>query len=301
MTLTGVHILLTYGCTYECDHCFVWSGPRQTATFTIARLDAVLDQARALGTVEWIYFEGGEPFLYDVLLRHGVQRADAMGFRVGVVSNAYWATAPEDATAWLSDLAGRIQDLSFSCDAWHGGAEQERRVETACAAAERLGIPASVIRITDPRRADVPHAVGQLPPGESPLMFRGRAARRLADRAAHHPGHSFTTCPYEDLREPGRVHVDPHGHVHLCQGIRLGNVFRTPLAEIARSYRPEAHPIAGPLLDGGPARLARRYDLPLSGEWADACHLCDATRRALRPRFPDVLGPDEMYGDDVSA
>lgn len=296
MTLTGLHLLLTYGCTYECDHCFVWSGPRRTATFTLAHLENVLGQAHALGGVKWIYFEGGEPFLYDVPLRHGIRRAAQLGFRVGVVSNAYWATAPEDAEAWLCEIAGRVEDLSLSCDAYHGDAAQERRVETARAAAERLGIPVGVIRIADPGRGEVPHGRGQLPPGESPLMFRGRAAETLAGRVPHHPGAAFTTCPYEDLREPGRVHLDPHGWVHLCQGIVLGNLFRTPLARIVGDYRPDAHPIAGPLLAGGPAELARRHGLPLEGGWADACHLCFATRKALRPRYPEVLAPDEMYG-----
>ena len=28
MNLTGLHLLLTYRCNYDCDHCFVWSGPQ---------------------------------------------------------------------------------------------------------------------------------------------------------------------------------------------------------------------------------------------------------------------------------
>lgn len=299
MTLTGLHVLLTYGCTYECDHCFVWSSPRQSATFTIERLDEVLRQAKALGTIEWLYFEGGEPFLYHALLRWGVHRAFALGFKVGVVSNAYWATSERDAHEWLGDLAGLVGALEMSCDAYHGDAEMEARIETARAAAARLGIPAEVIRIAAPERAGVPHSAGQLPPGESRLMFRGRAAEALARTAPRHLAAEFTECPYEDLREPGRVHVDPHGFVHLCQGIVLGNVFESPLTKIVRGYDPDAHPIAGPLLTGGPAELARRHGHDLHGGWADACHLCYATRRDLRERLPAVLAPGEMYGAEA--
>jgi MoaA/NifB/PqqE/SkfB family radical SAM enzyme len=299
MTLTGLHVLLTYGCTFECDHCFVWSSPRQSATFTIERLDGVLGQAKALGTVEWLYFEGGEPFLYHALLRWGVRRAAALGFQVGVVSNAYWATSERDAAECLSDLAGRVRSLEMSCDEYHGQAEQEARVGRARAAAARLGIPTDVIRIAQPGHAGVPRTPDQLPPGESRLMFRGRAAEVLARTAPHHPAAQFGECPYEDLREPGRLHVDPHGHVHLCQGITLGNVFETPLAEILRRYEPDAHPIAGPLLAGGPAGLAKRHGCDLHGGWADACHLCYATRKALLPRFPDVLAPGDMYGAEA--
>jgi organic radical activating enzyme len=295
MTLTGLHLLLTYGCTYECDHCFVWSSPRQTATLTLERIEHVLQQARSLPTVEWFYFEGGEPFLFHAPLRWGVRRAAELGFRVGVVSNAYWATEARDAEEWLGELAGLVQDLSLSCDSYHGDAGHERQVEVARAAAERLGIPADVIRIAEPQPG-VAARVGQLPAGESALMFRGRAAETLASRVPWTPGERFDACPYEDLREPGRVHVDPYGWVHLCQGICLGNLFHAPLATILAEYRPEAHPIAGPLLAGGPAELARRHGHGLDGGWADACHLCYSTRKALRPLYPDILTPDVVYG-----
>jgi MoaA/NifB/PqqE/SkfB family radical SAM enzyme len=296
MTLTGLHLLLTYECNFECDHCFVWAGPGQTGTLTLAQIEPVLAQAKALGTIEWIYFEGGEPFLYHAILLRGARRAADLGFRVGVVSNGYWATEREDAVEWLRGLEGVVQDLSISCDSYHGGEEQRRLAENAYAAAERLGIPAGVIRIAEPGASDAQAAEGQLPNGESAVMYRGRAAQKLAPRATPQPWTQFTECPHENLREPGRVHVDPLGNVHLCQGISLGNMFRTPLAEICARYDPEAHPVAGPLLAGGPAGLVRRYGLPHAQGYADACHLCDEARRALRPRFPDILTPDQMYG-----
>jgi hypothetical protein len=300
VTLSGLHLLLTYGCTCECDHCFVWSSPRQSATLTIEQIEDVLQQTLALRTVEWFYFEGGEPFLYHAPLVWGVRRAAELGFRVGLVSNAYWATSERDAEVWLRDLAGLVEDFSMSCDRYHGDAEQQRRVDAAIAAAARLEIPTSVIRIAEPGRADAAPAMGQLPPGESSLMYRGRAAVALTAGAPRVPGESLTACPHEDLREPGRVHVDPYGYVHLCQGICLGNLFETPLAEILAAYRPDAHPIAGPLLAGGPAELARRHGLEVAGGWADACHMCYATRLQLRTRYPEILAPDVVYGVEAS-
>jgi MoaA/NifB/PqqE/SkfB family radical SAM enzyme len=95
--LTGVHILLTYTCTLECDHCFVWGSPRQHGTLTLEQIEDILRQARDVGTVEWIYFEGGEPFLFYPVLIRSVERAADFGFQVGVVSNAYWAAALADA------------------------------------------------------------------------------------------------------------------------------------------------------------------------------------------------------------
>ena len=296
MRLTGLHVLLTYECNLECDHCFVWSSPRQRGTMTWAGLQEILGQATALGTIEWIYFEGGEPFLYHAILRRGVARASALGFRVGIVSNAYWAITREDAIEWLREFAGSVQDLSLSLDSHHGGEEQERKVENARQAARDLGIPSEVIRIALPAAPGVTAARGQLPAGESALMYRGRAAAKLASRESAKPWAAFRECPHEDLREPGRVHVDPFGNLHVCQGIVLGNLFRAPLRRICARYQPEAHAIVGPLLAGGPAELVRRFRLPHAAGYADACHLCDEARRALRPRFPEILAPAQMYG-----
>jgi len=127
MQLSGLHILLTYGCNYECDHCFVWSSPRQSGTLTTGQIDTILAQARDAGSIEWIYFEGGEPFLHYALLRFGIRRAKALGFRVGAVSNAYWATTPDDALEWLADLAGHLDHLSVSSGLYHGDDEQAQR------------------------------------------------------------------------------------------------------------------------------------------------------------------------------
>jgi MoaA/NifB/PqqE/SkfB family radical SAM enzyme len=99
--LTGIHFLLSYACNFECDHCFVFSGPAAEGTFTIRQIQAAIEEARKIGTVEWIYFEGGEPCLYYPLMLEGVKRARAMGFQLGVVTNAYFATSVEDARLWL--------------------------------------------------------------------------------------------------------------------------------------------------------------------------------------------------------
>jgi hypothetical protein len=127
-------------------------------------------------------------------------------------------------------------------------------------------------------------------------MFRGRAAANLASRVQGHPWNSFTRCAHEDLVDPGRVHLDPLGNLHICQGIIIGNLFQQRLKDICESYRPEQHPICGPLLEGGPVALVEEYNLPHAGAYADACHLCYEARLALRPRFADVLAPDQMYG-----
>ncbi len=300
MTLSGLHFLLTYRCLSECDHCFVWGSPLQPATFSLASLQEVLQQAKSLGTVEWVYFEGGEPALYYPLLAAGLEAASALGFRVGVVTCPYWATTVDDAVLWLRPLAPHLQDLTVSTDLFHFDEKISREARNALAAADRLGIPADTIVCEHPQ-ADSAHptqAAGE-PVTGGRIMFRGRAARELAPKAAGMPWQDFDECPHERLDDPGRVHVDPLGYLHLCQGLTMGNVFREPLAAIVAAYRPHEHPIVGPLLQGGPARLVDAFGIEPQARFADACHLCYWAREALRPRFPEVLAPGPMYGEGL--
>jgi MoaA/NifB/PqqE/SkfB family radical SAM enzyme len=296
MEIDGVHLLLTYRCTLECDHCFVWGSPRQTATMGLGDVWRVLDQAAELGTVAWVFFEGGEPLLFYPSLLEAVGAARRHGFRVGLVTNAYWATSREDALAALRPLRDSVSRLELSGDLYHGSEVLTAHVRNARQAAEELGLDTRLITIALPEASGARRVTGQLPPGETAVMFRGRAARELAHRVAPRPWTELATCPAEDLRDPGRVHVDPLGYVHICQGLALGNLFRQPLREILACYDPDAHPITGPLLTGGPAELARRYAVEPGGRYADECHLCDEVRRALRGRFPEELGPDPIYG-----
>lgn len=295
MDLTGLHLLLTYQCTFECEHCFAWGSPWQEGTLTLGDIRLILQQAEEMGGIEWIYFEGGEPFLYYATLVKGVEMAGSAGFKVGVVSNAYWATRIEDAVEWLRPMAPWLGDLSVSSDLYHYSEKLSQQAKNACAAADALHIPIGVISIAKPETASSTGR-GKLPPGESLVQYRGRAAERVAQEAPHRAWDEFRECPCEDLRDPGRVHLDPLGNIHICQGISLGNIYQMPLAQICKQYDPDSHPITGPLLAGGPAELARRYQLAHAESYADACHFCYTARMALRPAYPIILTPDQMYG-----
>jgi MoaA/NifB/PqqE/SkfB family radical SAM enzyme len=297
MKPTGVHLLLTYKCNFECDHCFVWGGPHQEGTMRLAQIREILEQSKQLGTVEWVYFEGGEPFLYHAVLSEAVRLANQLGFRVGVVSNGYWATGVEDAMECLRPMAGLLQDLSISSDLFHAEESPSRQARNAEEAATKLGIPVEFISVARPELDNTASAVGQTPAEACTVMYRGRAAVKLGAAAAKTPWNRHTACPFENLRKPERVHVDPLGNVHLCQGISIGNVFRSSLERVCTAYSPEQHAIVEPLLLGGPAELVRRFELRHEPLYADACHLCYEARRSLRERFPEILAPDQVYGE----
>lgn len=297
--LTGIHFLLTYMCNLKCDHCFVYSGPDAKGTFTLGQMRMAFDEATKIGTIKWIYFEGGEPFLFYPLMLEGIKIARSMGFKVGVVTNAYYATSEEDAELWLTPLCKLgISDLSISDDSFHYEEEKDNLAKRALAAAKRLGMPVDSICIEKPTvEADIDKEQNKgAPVIGGGAMFRGRAVEKLVEGLPQRRWEEFTECPYEDLKEPERVHIDPYGNVHLCQGLSMGNMWETPLSMLVKNYNADSHPICGPLVRGGPALLAKEYNVRHDDKYIDACHLCYLVRLALLDKFPKYLAPRQVYG-----
>ena len=297
--LTGIHFLLTYACTHECDHCFLHCGPRAEGTFTSAQLRRVFGEIERIGTIESVYFEGGEPFLFYPLLLDGLGMAARLQLNTGVVTNAYWATSVEDARIWLQPIRDLgVKDLSISDDAFHHGDGGDSPAGMASAAARELGIPCETICIEAPAvlaRESAALEKGQ-PVVGGDVRFRGRAAEKLSAGLPTQPWQELTSCPDEDLETPRRVHLDSFGNVHICQGLSMGNMWETPLSELVRRYDAATHPICGPLLSGGPAELATEYGVRPRDGYVGECHCCYGVRKDLVGRFPGHLGPRQVYG-----
>ncbi len=295
--LTSIHFILTYQCNFQCDHCFLYCHPYAQGTFTMAQVREALDQFEALGTVRSVGFEGGEAFLFYPLLRESVQMASERGFKTALQTNCYWATANEDAKLWLKPLkTAGLSIIEVSDDHFHHGEAVDSPAKRALSAALELDLPHRSICITEP---EVGLAEDQLKGDPIYLggpKLRGRAMDKLIDGLPTQSWDRFTQCPFEDLENPSRVHLDPFGNLHLCQGIIMGNIWRTPLATIVTQYQPDQHPICGPILKGGPAQLARHYALAHADQYVDACHLCSKLCLALIDRFPQYLGPRQVYG-----
>jgi hypothetical protein len=258
----------------------------------------VLDEATEIGIIEWIYFEGGEPFLYYPLMVEGVKIARSKGFRTGVVTNAYMATSVEDAELCLKPLRELgVSLISISDDAFHGE-NKDDCAKNALAAAKSLKIKADSICIDE---AKIETASSDGVEKGSPVvgggaLLKGRAAEKLTDGLPKRSWKELKECPHEELRVPERVHVDSYGNVHLCQGLSMGNMWKTRLSTLVKEYDPNRHPICGPLIRGGPALLAKEYDVDHDEEYVDECHFCFLTRLALIDRFPEYLTPRQVYG-----
>ena len=299
MPLRSLHLLLTYRCLYECDHCFLHCGPGQPGTFTVYELDGIVEQASTLEGLEAIYFEGGEPMLYYPLLLRGVQMATRAGLRTGIVTCGYYATTPQDGRLFLEPLreAG-LGTVDVSLDELHGSGEAYNHARNLIEAAEGMGFEVNVISVADPRRCGEELACTGRGEEPQPSFLRGRAAHKLVEGLQLHPISEFVECSLEDLEAPSRVHMDNWGNIFICQGIIAGNVWESSLRSVVSGYDPASHPIIGPLVQGGPARLAEVVGAGVGEGFATECHACYEVRRAVRERFRRELGPAQVYGEE---
>lgn len=285
-SLTGIHFLLTYRCSAACAHCFVWGDPSHRGAIPRHDVRRYLDEAKEMATITGIFIEGGEVFTEYDDLKWFIGQCSERGWDVSIVSNGFWAKSEEIARTRLQPLidAG-LTGMSLSTDEFHQPFVPVERVEIAARVAEELGI-----------------SVGRMGTASDKVMYRGRAADRLAPdvedgRAAWQ---TFTECKREKLAEPKRVHLDKYGMLHLCQGLAMDTARDKPLAEAIEGYDPNSHPIVRLLLDGGPARLAQAaqtHGFVPRDDYADECHLCYEARKHLRARYPVYLGPAEVYGE----
>ena len=297
--LTNLHILLTYKCPLRCEHCFVFGDQHASDRFAFNQIKTILDESRRIGSVEWVYFEGGEPFLLFPLLLKSVHRARQLGFEVGVVTNGFFARSEEAAVRYLRPLQQLgVARLCVSDDLFHYKSLKETPAKRALSAASKLGLPISRVSITLPgsARFGFAESAESTPHTTLRVMFSGRAVDKLVPGPPTSGEASFNECPHAYFVEPGTAYIDPYGFVQLCHGIALGNAWETPLSALISQYKADSHPIWGPLMQGGPAELCQVHGIQQTGEYVDACHLCYTARRALLDRFPQYLAPRHVYG-----
>jgi hypothetical protein len=281
----------------ECEHCFVYSNPNAKGTFTLDQIRKVLVEATKIGTIEIVYFEGGEPFMFYPIMLQGLKLARECGFKTGIVTNSYWATNDEDIELWLAPLLELgVSDFSISDDLYHYENEIDNPSNRILSVAKRLGMPSNSICIEKPKVSMVTNESKGLPVVDGGALLRGRAVEKLTEDLPKFKYDEFKECTEEELRNPNRVHLDSYGYVHICQGLVLGNMWKTPLSELVGNYNADKHPICGPLLKGGPALLAKKYGIKHEDKYISACHFCYLVRLALLDRFPEYLAPRQIYG-----
>ena len=302
--ISQLHILLTYVCTKSCDHCFVCSSPEADpiGTFSLDQLKKVIDEAKKIESMEWFYFEGGEPFLFYPIMMDAIQLAKKNKFKVGIVTNGYWANSEENVRYYLRELHEvGLDDLSVSDDCFHMINEFDHPSLVLEKLGKEIGVPINTLTLNKPD--DIPIENIEIKKGEpiigGNIRLRGRAADKLTKNLPVQESMYLNTCGHEELVNPMRVHLDAYGYVHICQGISIGNMWEEPLSEILLNYNAYDHPIVAPLIKGGPFELAKKYQIPYQEKFIETCHMCYEIRKELRSYHPEYLQPNQMYNEYI--
>ena len=299
--LTKIHILLTYTCTLRCNHCFVFASPQASGKISSAKVTQILEQVLPVNSIEWVIFEGGEPFLVYPLLLTSVKRARQLGFKVGVITNGYFGRTEEAAVRYLKPLVALGLDrIYISNDRFHYKNLIDSPAKRVIGASIKLGIPTTRLMIGEsvsPIQNQDPESV--FVEETQPLMLVGRANEKLHLDLPLSDWHSFTYCPFKDLQHPDTIFIDPLGNAQICQGISIGNIWENSLTNLLEKFDTNPHPIYGPLVHDGPKGLADEYGIIPMQEFQTACQLCYGIRRLLLSQFPEYLSPPQVYNHHV--
>lgn len=267
-----------------------------------------------------VHIAGGEAMIeYETLLaicREADRQQAAPHF---IETNASWCTNREVARGRLSELwSAGVRGLYISADPYHlAFVPVDRYLRCYEAAVERFGeqrVMAPKLsrqELLEMQRAGRAPALLAEAVRAAPPRMVGRAGEELARQlppreigelagdTMWHDSSERMSCACEfSPATMWEMHLDPYGNVQTCCGVVLGNVERTPLAELVASGFAAEDPILNALRAEGPVGLLRLAEARgyKRGRYVQKCHLCWEVRKYLRPQFPAVLGPDEIYG-----
>jgi hypothetical protein len=303
-------ILFTYRCSAACRHCLFACRPeRPPVVMALDECVAYLRVWRRFPRV--IHIAGGECFLfYDELL--AVCRAAA---REGVAphfieTNGSWCE--DDAVTRqrfteLRDLG--LRGVLFSCDAYHQEfVPPDHVARCARVAVEVFGernvigntaLAARAEELVGVARDEA--ALREVVRRAPPQWMTGNAAKFLARHLDPQPLEAFAgvRCPEQfDLDRTWEFHFDPYGNLQTNCGVVLGNAKRTPPLDLLTPASIARNPVVQVLCEAGPVgllRLAVTRGLTPRGGYVHKCDACFHARAFLRPHFPHILCPDEVY------
>ena len=273
---------------------------------------------------ERVTFSGGEPFLHFELLIDCIKEATRLGVQSEVVTNGFWGRPDALARQYARGIkdAG-LKGILITADAFHQEFVPPDAVRGAVRALKEVGIESILIigvtlvdknsaspfdqqtkRVIDELSGElgVEAAIGD------GLMWVGRAVDELAHHAQLLPLSeldSGSKCYFErddgsipHLCERDGYEIGPDGRIASCGGVAIGDARKTSISHVVGSREYDQHPVLSVFLERGCRgvleRAVEKGYKPLDG-YASKCHLCFATRRFLRPFYPDVLAPAHVY------
>lgn len=251
-----------------------------------------IDRAAEVGSMEWVSFTGGEPFLLREMLQKLIWRATERGLKTEIVTNCYWAGSVDTAREELLSLKEAGLDvINISTDDFHQRQIPFGLVKNCYEAARAIDLKVVfMMALSRESRLDL-DALSMLL--DAKIAGPGRPAFKKPDavgfeggfvpvgRGAFLPESSWVSEPIRDgacLRILRDIGVDPEGEVLVCCGAaampprgRIGNLNKGRLEEIVlEAYKEE---IFRRIATEGPRKMAEKKGLDVQS-FANKCHLC---------------------------
>ncbi len=317
-------LLMTYRCTLACAHCLFNCGPHQPRRYH--SVEQGVRYLRMLHTTDRVvHIAGGEAMMeYETVLaicREAATHGAAPHF---IETNATWCTNAEGVRRRLNELKDvGVRGLYISADPFHLTFLPVDRYRRCYEAAVELFGERNVMapRATRQELREM-QQIGRDPQRlaeyvrKSPPQMVGRAGEELARFLPPRPIEEFGGDRLWQGEPPGmscrrefdpdtmwEIHIDPYHNIQTCCGVILGDARRRPLSNLMAAGFSDGNPIVAALCEEGPVGLLKMAEgLGYQREeYVQKCHLCWQVRRFLRPHFPDILGPDEIYGPQGNA
>jgi len=314
-------LLYTYRCTIACRHCcFACATARGDVRMTTGQAVRHLRSLHRIGRV--IHVAGGECMMYWDDLKAALAAAHAEGVQPHFIeTNCSFAADDEIVRDRLETLAAcGVAGILLSADPYHQAfVPPERFLRVRRMATETFGPgnvwctdqPDEQIRelaeiARDPRRLrDYVRA--------HPPMLVGRAHHELAPLLDEHPlaempletgwhtRYRARDCAIDFRRETiWEIHVDPYDNIQTNCGVILADANVTPPEKLMAHGPETANWIVELLVGAGPFGLVEfamgRHGFVPPETARSKCDLCYEVRSFLRAFYPDILGPEEVYG-----
>ena len=314
---TSMGLLLTYRCPASCEFCYYNCGPEKSGLMSIeTAIAAWQGLIRIAGERAKIHITGGEPFLLWPHLEQLLSTAakSALGPVNTIETNGYWAVSRAEIIEKLNVLNSyNVGKLKISYDPFHGEFIEYNKIkllyETAC---EVLGVDRVLVRWQEYLKN--PPQIKGLSNDEKlslfsesyrqfPFRFTGRAAGRLAQHLANKEVEQISAenCKRTFL-DSKSIHIDPYGNVFngVCSGITIGNINKTPLDELWRTFNPAEEEFLNVLFNNGPAGLleeATKSGYEKRRLYSSKCHLCTDLRQFFFDKgcLQPIISPMDCY------
>jgi hypothetical protein len=293
---------------------------------SVGRFVTNLRQLHELGRV--VHVAGGEAMMYWPQLRDALAAAQAA--RVSphfIETNGSFAVSEEATRTRLNELrALGVAGLLVSADPFH---------QTQVSPERFLRVRRLTREIFGPSnfwgsKASAGQIRGHARTGRDPARLReyirdcppvlvGTAFRQLARFYKEYPlgslplkggwvwkmDYGARDCRVDWAPETmWEIHIDPHDNILTNCGIVLGRATETTVRTVLERGPENAREIGGILARQGPFGLARwaheRHGYSVPARARSKCGLCFAVRCFLRPFYPNVIGPAEIYGRGIA-